>query len=83
MSNTGIEQVIAPLLIILRVANRTALTSEAIVTGHVDPIRFAGQETASDDETLPDWNRMNSMGAHGETATAGGLGVETLHYNGA
>ena len=42
-SNRRGGQIIAPFLIVLRVANRTSLTSEAIVSGNFVSIRFKSQ----------------------------------------
>ena len=54
-SNDYTKQVVAPFLIILRVFNRSALTSDTIVSGIVDSIHFRGQEgSTSADETLSD-----------------------------
>ena len=47
LSNRGDGQVIAPFLIVLRVANRTSLTSKAIVSGNVGSIRFKSQTNSS------------------------------------
>ena len=48
LSKHSYEQVIAPFLIILRVANQTALTSNAIVSGNDDSIhlRSRGRSTS-------------------------------------
>ena len=72
-------QVIAPLLVIQRVANRTALTSDVILSGpNVDPIRFRNsEESMSGDGTLPDERRLSSVGAHGEVAGGPGVEIET------
>ena len=43
MFNRRDEQVIAPFLIILRVADRRALTSETIVSGNLGSIHFRSQ----------------------------------------
>jgi len=46
--------VIAPLLIIQRVANRSALTSDTIVTGTISSFHVGGRgELTSCDRTLP------------------------------
>jgi len=50
---TGPIQVIAPYLIILRVAKRRELTSQTI-SGAVESIRFRTQVTTDGDESLPD-----------------------------
>jgi len=47
-------QVIAPLLIIQRIANQSALTSDAIVTGHVGSINFRSRrESIAGNDALP------------------------------
>ena len=49
LSNRGDKQVIAPFLITLRVANRTALTSEDITTGNIiGSIHFDGHGKSMD-----------------------------------
>lgn len=53
MSNHGYTQVIAPYLIILRVAKRRELTSETI-SGGIDSIRFQSQVTTDGDGSLAD-----------------------------
>ena len=77
LSNRG--QVISPLLVILRVANRTALTSDVIVSGsNVDSIRFRHSEgSMSGNGTLPDERCLSSVGAHGGAADEPGVEIET------
>jgi len=50
------NQVIAPFLITLRVANQSALTSKTIVSGHIGSMRFKsqGESTGGNIETIPD-----------------------------
>lgn len=57
-------QVIAPLLIILRVANRTALTNDIIVSGNVDAIHFRTQGRSTAHGTVPDETPMSSTDAY-------------------
>ena len=65
-SNHHVEQVIAPLLIVLRVANRKALTSEAIVSGNIGSIRFRSQgESADDSGTVAYEYPTGSVGTDG------------------
>ena len=65
-SNHHVEQVIAPLLIVLRVANRRALTSEAIVSGNIGSIRFRSQgESADDSGTVAYEYPTGSVGTDG------------------
>jgi hypothetical protein len=59
------EQVIAPFLLILRVANRTALTSDTMISGGGPSIYFGKSMGGS--ETLPDAHPMSSIGTSGET----------------
>ena len=62
------EQVIAPFLIILRVADRRALTSETIVSGNIGSIHFRSDERETESsETLPDQSPVGSVDASGET----------------
>ena len=67
MTNDNDEQCIAPFLIVLRVANRTALTSEAVVSGNVGSIRFKSQgESTGVDGTFLDGNPVSSTDEHSE-----------------
>ena len=62
------KQCIAPFLIILRVANQTALTSEAVASGTICSIHFRshGQSTGGD-QTLSNGNTIRwASDAHGE-----------------
>lgn len=71
-------QVIAPFLIILRVADRRALTSEAITEGKIESIRFkseASQEVSVVGDGTGDYT--SSMETSGETSgERGHLGAE-------
>ena len=77
LSNRG--QVIAPLLVILRLANQTALTSDDILSGsNVNPACFRNSEgSMSGNGTLPDERRSSSVGAHGEVDDGPGVEIET------
>ena len=68
MSDDDDKQCIAPFLIVLRVANRTALTSEAVVSGSISSIRFRTQgELTGGDGSLLNGNPTHSASdAHGE-----------------
>ena len=58
--NDDDEQCIAPFLIVLRVANRTALTSN-IVSGNITSIRFRTRgESTGGDQTLSNGNSTHS-----------------------
>ena len=65
-SNFDCTQVIAPYLIILRVAKRRAITSESI-SGAAESIRFRSQRSTDDDGSIPDSGTTNAMEANGET----------------
>ena len=66
-SNHSRDQVIAPFLIILRVANRRALTSHTIASGNVGSIHFNSQGGfTGDDETSFDGNLSRSMEVNSE-----------------
>ena len=74
MSDRGDEQVIAPFLIIPRVANRTAFTSNATAPGTVGSICFRSQEKSTNSsETFLGGSLVSSIETSGETS--GGLGV--------
>lgn len=61
-SNLGDEQVIAPFLIILRVANRTAVTNNSLVSENLGSIHFnsRGKSTACS-ETVPEESAVCSV----------------------
>ena len=74
MSNHDNKQVIAPFLIILRVANRTALTCETVVSGNIGTIHFRSEGTSMDNSgtmTIPDGNPISTV----DTADGPGVGV--------
>jgi hypothetical protein len=75
---TVTHQVIAPYLIIVRVAKRKALTGET-VSGTSESIRFRGQSQATTDDgsTLPDENDVDSMEVNGVGEAPGELGAGT------
>ena len=78
-SNCDDGQVIAPFLIILRVANRTAVTSDSISSGNPDSIHFRSQEQSTDNgETVPDENPVGSPGMSGEAPGEVGGAVENI-----
>ena len=76
------EQVITPLLIILRVANRKALTRDAIVSGNVSALHFGSEGKSTDgDFTLSDGNHaVSSIGvievAPEELSAGGDITIE-------
>ena len=79
--NHGCTQVIAPYLIIIRVAKQRALTSESI-SGSIGSIRFRSQGSADGDGSLPDEDPTNTLGenseAPGELATGDENAVEEI-----
>ena len=75
LSNCGCTQVIAPYLIILRVAKRRAMTSE-LVSGTAGSMHFRSQGMTAGDETLPDGDNVNWVGVNGEDPGELGAGTE-------
>ena len=80
LSYRATNQVIGPLLIIQRVVNRTALTSDAI-SGNVGSIRFKSQEeSTTGDVTLPERDLMSSVDEAGDTTGEFGVSeAESVH----
>jgi hypothetical protein len=77
ISNCGCEQVIAPFLIILRVANRRALTSRA-VSGGVSLIQFSNEgKSTGGSRTLPGGSTASSVDLYGKTPGEFSVTVET------
>lgn len=70
------EQVIAPFLIVLRVANKKALTSEAIITGHVSSMHFGNRaaESVDGNGTLPGGHPASLTDVYGKTPGENGVG---------
>ena len=66
-SDYGYTQVIAPYLIILRVAKRRAVASETI-SGTGESIRFRSHGSTDDDEPVPDGEPVNLTEVNGEAA---------------
>ena len=76
-SNCDDGQVIAPFLIILRVANRTAVTSDSISSGNPNSIHFRSQGQSTDDGgTVPNGNPTSSTGASEEAPDEVGIVVK-------
>jgi hypothetical protein len=76
--NPDADQVIAPFLVILRVANQRALTNGVTAPVDADSIRFRSREKSTGGtETIPDGHPMNSMGTNGETPSGHVSGTET------
>ena len=78
LSNLDEEQVIAPLLIILRVANRGALTKDTTASGNLGSLHFGseGRSTAGTG-TLTEGVPVSSTGTYVETRDEFGAGTET------
>ena len=68
-------QVIAPYLIILRVANRRALTSEKS-SGASSSVRFKGQWTRSSEGSLPEGDSINLTEVNGKSQGRLGAGAD-------
>ena len=65
LSNHPDEQVIASLLIILRVANKSALTSDTIAPGSISSIHFTGRgRPTGGNGTVSDGHPTNSTGTN-------------------
>ena len=75
LPNYGCAQVIAPYLIILRVAKRRAMTSE-LISGTAESIRFRSQASTDGDGSLPDGDPLSSTEWNGEAAGEPGTGDE-------
>ena len=76
LSNLGNAQVIASFLVTLRVANRTALTSDTVVSGNLGSIRFRSQgKSTESDGTVLDGVPLGSMEMNGEVLGEGSVGV--------
>ena len=75
LSNHGYTQVIAPYLIILRVANRRASTNDAI-SGTIESIHFRSQGSTDGDEINPDQDPQDSTEVDGEAPGEPSAGAE-------
>ena len=72
---TRIVQVIAPLLIVQRVASKSAFASDTTTTGHVSSFKFRSQgESTGGIDTRTDECYMSSVDKYGRNP--GKLGVE-------
>ena len=78
-SNRDDEQVIAPFLIILRVASRTAMTTDIIATADIPigSLRFASQGGLEDHEPLSGGHAVTTLDTSGDTSNKRGIRVET------
>ena len=71
-------QVIAPLLIIQRVANQRALTSKSFATGSISSIDFRSRgRTTGGSEIIPDVYPVSSVGRYGRSPNELDIWVET------
>lgn len=70
-------QVIAPFLIIIRVANQSALTSKTIASGNMSSIEFGSRgEVISGSESVSEREPMGSTDVHDETLDDSGAAAE-------
>ena len=75
ISNCGNHQVVVPFLVTLRVANRSEVTSRAVLTG--SSIQLESQvRLQGETETLPDGSSVGVTKADGEATDNQGAGVE-------
>ena len=81
LSNHKCEQAIASLLIVLRVANRRALTSKSITPGNIGSIHFRSGGVSTGGETLPDGHPVSRVETNGEVSGEFGGGIETVPRN--
>ena len=70
-----IVQAIAALLIIQRVANKSALTSNTVASGHLSSFKFGSRGQSTGDSDLPYECPMSSL--EGRGVGSGELGVRT------
>ena len=75
------KQVIAPLLIIQRVANRSALTRNTIASGRVSEFKVRTQGEFSGGGAPPGGDRMSSAGERGTNSGEIEVGVQTRDIN--
>ena len=85
LSNRGEKQVIAPFLIILRLANRTAVTSDSTIGFRTfEPARF--EETTGSYGVFPDEGPVGSTDAPGdalnELSVGDGMAIEEVPLDG-
>ena len=74
-----VGQVIAPLLIIQRVADKSALTSDTVVSGHLCSFKAKNRgELTGGSVALPNGNPMDSTDRIGKDSDEHEVGVETM-----
>ena len=71
-----IGQAIASLLIIQRVANKSALTSNTIASGHLSSFRARSGGTTGTSDALPSGDPANSVNRHGAASGELEVGVQ-------
>ena len=77
LTRRGIGQAIAPLLIIQRVANKSAVTNDVIAPGTMSSFRARTRgESTSDNAALPGVNPISSVGER--RTDAGEFGIVTV-----
>ena len=73
-------QVIAPLFIIHRVANKSALTSKSLVSGRMSTFKARSREELTDGSgAVPSGGPASSADERGTNAGEPGVGVETTN----
>ena len=76
-----IEQVIAPLLIIRRVANRSVLRRNTIITGHFDPFHVGSLGgSLGRSGTSPGGNPASSADEDGESSGRLEMKIEKMEF---
>ena len=74
-----IGQVIAPLFIIHRVANKSALTSRSLASGRTSTFKVRRGELTDGSGPIPGGNPASSVGERGMGTGEPGVGVETAN----
>ena len=72
-----IGQVIAPLLITQRVTDKSAFTSDAVVTGCLSSFKARSRGELTDGVALPSGGPMSSASGNGRDSSEHGVGAET------
>ena len=78
LSDHGNKQVIAPFLIILRVANQRSLTGDSIVPRNISSLHFGSKwKSSGRHDTLPSGYSMDSTDVDEKTPGVLGIGTES------
>ena len=78
LSDHSNKQVIAPFLIVLRVANQRSLTGDAIVPRNVSSLHFGSKwKSSGGHDTLPRGSSMDSTDVDEKTPGVLGIGTES------